>query len=90
MRISLSAHIGVEPKISLYDEDGSPALEISSCEKDSKSRRITFFGKAQQWRMQITCNNNGSGVTLYDQDGEYVQTLIFRKEEELPPDDKSE
>jgi hypothetical protein len=64
---------GVEPKICIYKEDGTPAIEISSMEMDSDSRRITLFGKAHKWRLSITCTTSGVGIVTFDQDGRIVK-----------------
>jgi len=74
LRIALDAIGGVEPKITLFKEDGTPALEISSVEMDSGSRRIVLFGKAHKWRLWITCTEQGVGMTVYDKDGKYLKS----------------
>ena len=58
-----------EPKISLYKMDGTPAVEISSFETDTDSRRITLFGKAHKWRLKITCNESGAEIIAFDASG---------------------
>jgi hypothetical protein len=77
LRMQMYAHKGIEPKMTILNEDGTPAIEISSIEKDSDSRRITLFGKGHKWRLQITCNDNGSGINIFDQDGTCVKTLML-------------
>ena len=80
LRMSLAAHGGVEPKISLYKEDGTPAIEISSLEMDLDSRRIVLFGKRHTWQLIITSNENGVGMTAFDENGKHTRSLIFFEE----------
>jgi hypothetical protein len=75
--MQLYAHKGAEPKMTIFKEDGTPAIEISSMENDSDSRRIALFGKGDKWRLQISCNDNGAGITVFDQDGKCIKTLTL-------------
>ena len=77
LRMTLTAYRGVEPKITFYKEDRTPAIEIASMEQDSDSRRINLFGKAHNWRLRITSNENGAAIFVYDKDGKCLKELTF-------------
>jgi len=82
IRISLNAHFGVEPKVTIYKEDGTPAIEISSMEMDKDSRRIVLFGKKHNYRLYISSNENGVGATAYDEEGKFIGACDFSKNKE--------
>lgn len=86
LRISLDAIGGVNPKITIYKEDGTPAIEISSLEMDSDSRRIILFGKAHKWRLWITCTNKGVGMTVYDKEGKILRSWDLEAKKTKPPE----
>ncbi len=79
LRMQMYAGKGVEPKMTIFKKDGTPAIEISSIDKDLDSRRITLFGKGDKWRLQITCNDNGAGINVFDQDGKCIKTIMLSK-----------
>jgi hypothetical protein len=79
VRMSLHAHGDVEPKITIYKEDGTPAIEISSMEMDSDSRRIVLFGKAHHWRLYITSTDKGTGMTVFHNDGKLLKTWDLQR-----------
>ena len=36
-----------------------------------------MFGESEKWRLQITSNKNGAGITVFDQNGKCIKTLTL-------------
>jgi hypothetical protein len=75
LRISLNANCDPEPKIAIYKEDGTPAIEISSVESDSDSRRIILYGNKRNFRLWLGSTTHGVGMTVYDYNGKFLRTV---------------
>ena len=74
LRMVVGDYTGVEPKISILKQDGTPALEISAG-NENNSRKIAFFGDGLKWRALISVGDRGVGMEIYDKDENSCGTI---------------
>jgi hypothetical protein len=66
LRVAIDGYNEIEPKISIYKQDGTPALEISCGDEKINSRKIVFFGEKHKWRLILTSTDKGAGINIFD------------------------